>query len=392
MTIVKLYTTKNGDATTGILSTIPIGGENMPKARDHFHGSDLEKIEAIYHIKKEEIISFSANVNPLGISPRIRRELADHLDVISRYPDREYTALRCAMAVYAGTEPDHILVGNGATELISLFIQNLNPKAALILGPTYSEYERALTLAGSQTSYYPLQEEHLFQIDAEDLCSKLNKDLDLLVLCNPNNPTGTAINRQALRKILSVCQNLEITVLVDETYVEFTPEEAEISAVPLTGEFKNLIVLRGTSKFFAAPGLRLGYAITGNNSLITRAEGRKDPWGINSIAELAGQLMFSDRDYIRQTRQLIFGERTRLYRELSTWDSIKLYPTMGNYQLVRILKEDITSHQVFEHCIRQGLMIRDCSDFPTLDEHYFRFCFMLPQDNDRLVQALKEIL
>ena len=360
--------------------------------KDHFHGSDLEKIEAIYHIKKEDIVSFSANVNPLGISPRIRRELADHLDVISRYPDREYTALRCAMAVYAGTEPDHILVGNGATELISLFIQNLQPKKALILGPTYSEYERAITLAGGQTSCYPLQEEQNFQMDVRDLCSRLSEDLDLLVLCNPNNPTGTAVNRQSLREIFSVCKGLGITVLVDETYVEFTPQEAEISAVPLTGEFKNLIILRGTSKFFAAPGLRLGYAITGDTSLLTKAEGRKDPWGINSIAELAGQLMFSDTEYIRQTRQLIFGERTRLYEELSTWDSIKLYPTMGNYQLVRILKEGVTSRQVFEHCIRQGLMIRDCSNFPTLDDRYFRFCFMLPQDNDRLVQALREIL
>ena len=364
----------------------------MPEARDHFHGSDLEKIEAIYHIKKEDIVSFSANVNPLGISPRIRRELADHLDVISRYPDREYTALRCAMAVYAGTEPDHILVGNGATELISLFIQNLQPKKALILGPTYSEYERAITLAGGQTSCYPLQEEQNFQMDVRDLCSRLSEDLDLLVLCNPNNPTGTAVNRQSLREIFSVCKGLGITVLVDETYVEFTPQEAEISAVPLTGEFKNLIILRGTSKFFAAPGLRLGYAITGDTSLLTKAEGRKDPWGINSIAELAGQLMFSDTEYIRQTRQLIFGERTRLYEELSTWDSIKLYPTMGNYQLVRILKEGVTSRQVFEHCIRQGLMVRDCSNFPTLDDRYFRFCFMLPQDNDRLVQALREIL
>ena len=120
----------------------------MPEAKEHFHGSDLEKIEAVYHIKKENIVSFSANVNPLGISPKIKEKLADHLDVISRYPDREYTALRQAIAAYAGTRPEHLLVGNGATELISLFIQNIHPKKALILGPTYSEYERAITLAG----------------------------------------------------------------------------------------------------------------------------------------------------------------------------------------------------------------------------------------------------
>lgn len=364
----------------------------MPEAKEHFHGSDLEKIQALYHIKKEDIISFSANVNPLGISHRIRRELASHLDVISRYPDREYTALRCAMAAYAGTAPENILVGNGATELISLFVQNLKPKKAMILGPTYSEYERAVTLAGGSTVCYPLQEKEDFQLNTDSLCACLSSDLDLLILCNPNNPTGTAVNRTQLRPVLEVCRRLQIFVLIDETYVEFTPQESEISAIPLTDEYKNLVILRGTSKFFAAPGLRLGYAVTGDVSLISKAEGRKDPWGINSIAELAGQLMFSDADYITQTRELIFGERTRLFRELSSWPSIKLYPTMGNYQLVRILKEGVTSGQVFDHCIRQGLMIRDCSSFPTLDNTYFRFCFMMPQDNDLLVQALREIL
>ena len=103
--------------------------------RDHFHGSDLEKIEAIYGIKKEEITSFSANVNPLGISPRLRESLIDHIDAITADPDREYTSLRRCLAAYAGTVPERIIVGNGSTELISLFIQVEHPKKAMILGP-----------------------------------------------------------------------------------------------------------------------------------------------------------------------------------------------------------------------------------------------------------------
>ena len=364
----------------------------MPEAKEHFHGSDLEKIEAVYHIKKENIVSFSANVNPLGISPKIKEKLADHLDVISRYPDREYTALRQAIAAYAGTRPEHLLVGNGATELISLFIQNIRPKKALILGPTYSEYERAITLAGGSTAYYPLKEEQDFQMDVPDLLSCLNRELQLLVLCNPNNPTGTAITRADMEQIVTACQAYHIFVLVDETYVEFTPEGSDISSVPLTASYENLAVLRGTSKFFAAPGLRLGYAVTGNQSFIRSAEGKKDPWGIKSVAELAGQLMFSDTEYISRTKTLISGERNRLHQILSAWNTVKLYPSMGNFQLVRILKKDLDAHQVFEHCIRKGLMIRDCSNFPTLDEQYFRFCYMMPEDNDRLLLALDEIL
>ena len=100
----------------------------MIKHKDHFHGSDLEKIETIYGIKKEEIISFSANVNPLGISPKLRDSLSSHIDAISCYPDRDYTLLRESIATYAHTEKDNIIVGNGSTELISLFIQITHPK------------------------------------------------------------------------------------------------------------------------------------------------------------------------------------------------------------------------------------------------------------------------
>ena len=111
----------------------------MIKQKEHFHGSDLEKIEKIYGIRKEDITSFSANVNPLGISPKLRETLAAHVDAITTYPDREYTELRKAIAAYADTQFENVIVGNGSTELSSLFIQLRHPKKAMVLGPTYSE-------------------------------------------------------------------------------------------------------------------------------------------------------------------------------------------------------------------------------------------------------------
>ena len=118
----------------------------MITPKEHFHGSDLEKIEAVYGIKKEDITSFSANVNPLGVSPLLRSTLASHIDAITSYPDREYTSLRECIAAYTGTDASQVIVGNGSTELISLFIQIEHPKKAMILGPTYSEYEREISL------------------------------------------------------------------------------------------------------------------------------------------------------------------------------------------------------------------------------------------------------
>lgn len=364
----------------------------MLKHKDHFHGSDLEKIEAIYHIKKEDITSFSANVNPLGISWRLRNTLSENLDAITSYPDREYKALRSCIAEYTGSQIENIIVGNGSTELISLFIQTQHPKKAMILGPTYSEYEREITLGGGTTNYYPLKESNNFQLNAEDFCSKLNDSLDLLVLCNPNNPTSTGINRTDMRKILDTCLQYGIFVMVDETYAEFAPKDARITAIPLTNYYNNLIILRGTSKFFAAPGLRLGYAITGNQDVCKAINTRKNPWTINSLAEIAGRLMFQDQEYIEETLALTTSERNRLYNELSSWDSVKVYPPLGNFILVQILKEDVTSDMLFDHCIRKGLMIRDCSTFPFLNDKYVRFCIMSPEKNDELIAAFRELL
>lgn len=364
----------------------------MIKHKDHFHGSDLEAIEACYHIRREDIVSFSANVNPLGISYRLKSALAENLDAITTYPDREYTALRQCIADYAYTQPEHVIVGNGSTELISLFIQTHHPKKAMILGPTYSEYEREITLGGGSTLYYPLKEENNFSMDADDFCHSLSDQLDLLVLCNPNNPTSTAISCGQMRRILDTCLQYGIFVMIDETYVEFAPDVSQITAVPLTNYYTNLIILRGTSKFFAAPGLRLGYAITGNPDLVKSINTRKNPWTINSLAEIAGRLMFPDEEYIRHTRELINGERQRIYQELSGWDSVAVYEPTANFILMRIKKPEVNAQDLFDHCIRQGLMIRDCSTFPFLDDRYVRFCIMKPEDNDRLLKAMKQML
>ncbi len=360
----------------------------MIKHKDHFHGSDLEKIEEIYGIRREEIVSFSANVNPLGVSPRLRSALSKQIDAITSYPDREYTSLRKCIAEYCGTEPEHILVGNGSTELISLFIQIEHPQKALVIGPTYSEYEREIALGGGTTLYYPLKEKDNFHLNVEDFLSHLNESIDLLVICNPNNPTSSCITRNEMRHILDACKQNDIYVMVDETYVEFADNMDEISAVPLTHYYNNIFILRGTSKFFAAPGLRLGYAITGNHDLMKAINTRKNPWTINSLAVVAGETMFRDTEYIRQTRELISGERAAIYRLLQEHPAYKVYEPSGNFLLARILSEDITSQDLFDRAIRRKMMIRDCSTFPFLDNKYIRFCVMKREDNERLLSCL----
>ena len=363
----------------------------MTNTKPVFHGSDIEKISEYYHIDQNSITNFAGNVNPLGLSPSVKEAVAAHVDLFSSYPDRDYKSLCNTIAEYCDVPADFILPGNGSSELISLLIETRAPKRTLILGPTYSEYSRELSFSGSTQEYYHLQESMDFEPDIPDLCRKLEQGYDFLILCNPNNPTSSAISKKDLRDLIHFCEEKDIFVMIDETYVEFAPDISAITAVPLTQEFTNLMVLRGVSKFFAAPGMRLGYGITGNKKFLEKMREKQTPWSLNSIGAFAGEIMLQDEEYIQQTRQLILSERDRMIDELKNISTYKVYPAYANFILLKIQKDGLTSYDVFEACIRQGLMIRDCSSFQCLDGEFVRFCIMMPEDNTRLLDVLKQL-
>lgn len=357
-----------------------------------FHGSDLEKIEEYYRIPKEDIIQFGANVNPLGLSETVKEKIASNLDIISSYPDRSYTSLKETIGRYCQCEPGNVVVGNGSTELISLLISQRKAKKALILGPTYSEYERELSLAGGELCHYHLDESKNFTLNTADFLDSVPDGTDLFIICNPNNPTSSAVSQDCLEEILAFCSARNIFVMIDETYIEFAPDISEITAVPLTDKFDNLMVIRGVSKFFAAPGLRFGYGITSNREFTSMLLMHQNPWSLNSIGAFAGELMLQDSEYIKKTKELIASERERFCQELSKLDAFKVYPPSANFILLRILKEGVTSFQVFEAAIRQKMMLRDCSSFfKSLHGEFVRFCIMKPEDNKRLLKVFQDI-
>ena len=356
-----------------------------------FHGSEIEKISACYHIKKEAIVNFAGNVNPLGLPASVKEAVATHADLFSSYPDREYLSLRNVLSNYCDVPADYILPGNGSSELIALLIEARAPKHTLILGPTYSEYSRELTFSGSTQDYYHLQETSDFRPDLEDLFHTLSDGYDFLIICNPNNPTSSAIFRDELKELLAFCKRKNIFVMIDETYVEFAPDISAITAVPLTKQFSNLMVLRGVSKFYAAPGMRFGYGITGNSEFLKTMREKQIPWSLNSLGAFAGEMLFQDHDYYQQTRNLILSERQKMYETIKTLPTFKIYPAYANFLLVKILKDGVTSFDVFERCIQKGLMIRDCSSFQCLEGEYVRFCIQMPEENQRLLDLLQTI-
>ena len=194
-----------------------------------------------------------------------------------------------------------------------------------------------------------------------------------------------------MRLLLSFCRENNIFVMTDETYAEFAPSISEITSIPLAGEYDNLLVLRGVSKFWSAPGLRLGYAVTSNGELRGRIDAAKNPWTVSSLADAAGQIMFTDKEYIERTRSLIGKERERCIQALAAIPELKVYPAYANFVLARSLNPEITARTLFEAAIRRKMMIRDCSDFHSLNDSYFRFCFMLPEDNTRLLTCIREL-
>lgn len=363
----------------------------MGVIEESFHGSDLEVIARRFHMNEKYIIPYASNVNPLGISPLARKTLIDNIDAISSYPDRDYVSLKASISRYCGADKNHIILGNGVSDLIRLIFKTLTPKNTLIIGPAYAEYARAAILEGGIANTYMLKELDDFEIDVEAFLKTLDSSIDMLVICNPNNPTGKAITKSQMDTILSCCLSLNIFVMVDETYVEFVQDVDSISSAMLTKKYDNLIVLRGISKFFAAPGLRLGYAITNNAYILDSNSNDKIPWSINAYASVAG-IMFEDEHYINLTKSLIQTERNLICAALSSRKTIKVYKPSANFVLIKLLKEEQTAADVFDYCIKRGFMIRDCTDYEGLGNKYIRFCFMKPEQNDNMVNTLLEIV
>lgn len=361
--------------------------------KEEFHGSDLEKIEHLYHIKKEDLISFSSNVNPLGISPKMKESMIQNIDSISTYPDRDYLSLRKSIASYALCDMDHILLGNGSSELISNIIKIKKPKNALVLAPTYSEYERELSLNGCTCTYFPLKADQNFAFDFTTFEIELaGQSYDFFVLCNPNNPTSTALNLNEVKQLLTLADKYHVFVMIDETYVEFTQDVTQYSAISLVQNFCHFAVLRGTSKFFSSPGLRLGYAITSNKTLLDISNQEKNPWMIHSLAVVAGENMFADTTYIEKTHAYIIEEQTRIVKFLSTLPDIRFFPPKANFVLIKLLHKKASAKYLFEYLLKKNIMIRNCSSFSYLDDSYIRFCFLKKEENDLLLQELKDYL
>lgn len=352
------------------------------------HGANLYDLSNKYGFSKEDLMDFSSNINPFGTSILAKEYIINNIDIVSRYPDPSYTTLKKSISNYCNCLESNIVLGSGATELISSFIKAINPKKALLLSPAYSEYENELSKINCDITKYFSRFENDFKISVSDLISNIKEnDYELIIICNPNNPTGFTFTSKEIEQVLKCTSAF---VMVDETYVEFT-DTTIYSCSNLVDTYKNVFVIRGTSKFFSTPGLRLGYGLIGNEHIKDSINSQLDLWNVNIIASTMGEIMFNDTNFISTTSKVMASERNYLLSELSKIKDLQVYESSGNFILCKINSKTLTANILREKLIKEKIIIRDCSSFDGLDEYFFRVCILKPNENRLLIKALESI-
>ena len=344
------------------------------------HGGDVYSAR---QKMKQEPLDFSANINPMGMPPGAVRAAADALQQCTQYPDPLCRELRAALAAYEGIPAEQIVCGNGAADLIFRIVAATHPQRALLLEPTFAEYEQALRSMDCSIAYFPLQESEGFVLP-EAFLQQLTPEINLLFLCNPNNPTGRTVPPALLREIWKRCEEAGILLVVDECFNEFLehPERNTLKGVLKPGT--NAVILKAFTKSFAMPGLRLGYGLCGNKSLAERIFFCGQPWGVSIPAQAAGVAALQEQGYLERMRRLIQTERRWLSENLARL-GLCVFPSEANYILFRTETEIPLRERMEQHSV----LIRACGNYRGLDDRYYRIAVRGHGENEHLIAALK---
>jgi len=355
------------------------------------HGGNRFDFARLQHCDLSEITDFSANINPLGISPLARLAIQENLESLVHYPDRFCTTLRDALALRHRLRPDQILIGNGSTELIHLIPRAFGFKKILIPIPSFSEYEVAAKLAGCEIDFLYLQEEDGYQIvpsDVIEIIETRHHGIEAIFLCNPNNPTGHLLPKDALLSIIKAAFHEGVLVILDEAFIDYAESS---SLIEETLWSINLIVLRSFTKFYGMPGLRIGYLVA-SAALTACIHKIKPAWSVNHLAALAAVAALKDEDYIRKSRQLVEEERLYLTQTLSALPGLTVFPSFANYLLLKLSEGQPDAAALEKSFGHSKILIRNCASFRGLSDRYIRIAVRSHSENQTFVGLLEEML
>ena len=350
------------------------------------HGGNIYLLAERLGIAESDIIDFSASINPLGVPKSVQEAMRQNMQYLFNYPDPDTKRLRLKISENIGISPNSIICGNGSTELIYLIVRALRPARVLIPQPTFSEYERACRKNfGINVIRYELKRENDFGVDPEDLIRAMSGGIspssrcDMVFLCNPNNPTGTLVKREDMLRITAAAKNLKCALVVDEAFIDFCPGASIIDEV---ANNPYLIVLRSLTKMYALSGLRVGYAVLAPLFLDAVKEA-KEPWTVNTLAQIAGMAALNDEAYKTETFTVIEREKKALeegFRRLG----VSYLSSSANYYLLQCKR----AGELTSFLTEKGILVRDCSNFQGLDSSYVRVAVKSGRDNMRLLEEI----
>lgn len=342
-------------------------------------------------LKGKELIDFSSNINPLGVPSTFINKIDEALKNITRYPDIKYRELTKIINRYIKKQcdfnedflnEDNYVLGNGAAEVIDLAVSSL--KRILIVVPSFVEYDEDAVKHNCEITYSYLTED--MNYNYEDIYSKLEA-VDGLIIGNPNNPSGNIIDKDKFKVILDYCEENNKTIIIDEAFVEFTGDKNITFAKELES-YNCLFIIRALTKYFAMPGIRFGFGISRNTTLIERFKKRQNPWNINCFAETAAKYVLFDEEYIKASEKWIEEEKAFLPKELKKFSFIeRVYKTNSNYVLCKL--KGITDEELYNLCLKEDVLIRKASNFRGLNENFVRFAIKDRRLNIKLIELLK---
>jgi threonine-phosphate decarboxylase len=353
---------------------------------DREHGGDVYAWAKQARIHPAEIIDFSASINPLGPPASARKAFQKSYEEIPRYPDPYGEELKEALANRHGMRPEELLLGNGSTQLIYLLCFALRPRKALVVGPAFSEHANALKLAGAKVRFLSLAADDSFRFSTEKFTAAWAKDDDMAFLTTPNSVTGQLIPRAEIEKIARLALIKRKFLVVDETFIDFVEGE---SVKQLIRENPYLIVLRSLTKFYALPGLRLGYVLA-HVQRVAQFAAYLEPWSVNGPAQKVALACLADPNFGLKTERWLHRERNFLAQALIALKDFQPYPSSANFLLIRIAKDNPDALELRSFLLRKKILIRACNSFAGLGADHFRAAVLQRKDNLRLLEALRE--
>lgn len=340
------------------------------------HGGNIYKYDY-------KVFDFSANLNPLGMPEEVKQAVISHIDEYESYPDPFNRELTAAVSRFHRVEPERICFGNGAADIIFRIALAEKPKKTLLVSPTFSEYQQAAETAGSEVVHHLLKEENDFFL-TDRVLDDITEDIEMMFICNPNNPTGIPVPKALMLEIAEKCRACGVTLVIDECFAEFLDEEEKYSVMTDIDKLENVIILKAFTKIYAMAGLRLGYCICGNPEQAERIKSCLQPWAVSTAASKAGAAAMGldgfvekTKKYIRENRELLISGLKRL--------GYTVFPSEANYIFFRSEK-NLTGPLE-----KANIMVRSCANYITMDEHYYRIAVRTKEENEYFLRCLAEI-